>query len=150
MNAAQTIRLGRQMLSETDEGLQHARILFRHVFGKHHFDYPDSLELPQTDLDRYFSLIRRRAQGEPLQYILGIWTFMDLDFKVGPGVLIPRYDTECTVYRALDILSDVPQPIVFDLCAGSGCIGISIADRRPDAKVVCIEKSPDAKNASGL
>ena len=144
MTAAEIIRAGRADLSGTEEGISHAGILFEHVFGKKYFEIPDGYPLPESKAVEYFDLIRRRAAGEPLQYILGCWSFMGNDFTVGPGVLIPRSDTECTVRKALEVLSGVSEPVVFDLCAGSGCIGLTIADVRPDAKVICIEKSIQA------
>lgn len=88
--------------------------------------------------------VDRRSGGEPLQYLLGEWEFFSLPFAVGPGVLIPRADTEVLVEEALRLLQGVSSPRVVDLCAGSGCVGISIAHARPDARVVCVEKSPEA------
>lgn len=85
-----------------------------------------------------------RIAGEPLQYILGQWEFMGLTFFVGKGVLIPRPETEMIVEAALDFIKDRTSPVIFDLCSGSGCIGISIAAARPDSIVYLIEKSSDA------
>ncbi len=94
--------------------------------------------------DRFFSLLRRRASGEPLQYLLGEWPFLDESYEIGPGVLIPRPETELLVQTALHLMEQLEQPVVFDLCAGSGCIGLSLAKRRPDAQVYLLEKSPAA------
>ncbi len=88
--------------------------------------------------------ILRRKNGEPLQYILGKWDFYDLTFKVGEGVLIPRPETEMLVDFALEKLRDIDNPIVYDLCAGTGCIGLTIAKHRPDAKVYLLEKEDNA------
>ena len=87
----------------------------------------------------FFSAVKRRIDGEPLQYILGEWEFMGLPFKVGEGVLIPRPETEMLVEFALDYLKDKKSRVVFDLCAGSGCIGLSVARLCPDSKVYLIE-----------
>lgn len=86
------------------------------------------------------SLINKRIKNYPLQYILGEWEFMGYTFKVGEGVLIPRPETEVLVELALEKIKDIESPVVFDLCSGSGCIGISIAKERPDAKVFLFEK----------
>ena len=84
--------------------------------------------------------IKARVSGEPLQYILGKWSFYGREFCVGKGVLIPRPETEELVERALEILKPFSQPVVYDLCAGSGAIGLTIAKERPDAKVFLFEK----------
>ena len=86
----------------------------------------------------------RRLAGEPIQYILGSWDFMDFTFKVGEGVLIPRPETEIVVEEILNRIADIKEPVVYDLCAGSGCIGLSIKALKPDAKVYLVEKSDKA------
>lgn len=82
--------------------------------------------------------------GEPLQYVIGKWDFYDSEFYVGRGVLIPRPETEELVDLAIKKLENVNNPIVIDLCSGSGCIGISIAKKIKCATVYCVEKSVDA------
>ncbi len=90
-------------------------------------------------------LVGRRVSGYPLQYLLGEWEFYGLPFKVGEGVLIPRQDTETLVEVALDLLKTIPENerTVLDLCAGSGCIGITLA-KLADARVTLAEKSDKA------
>ena len=85
-------------------------------------------------------IVLKRRQGIPLQYILGRWWFYKYEFLVGEGVLVPRQDTEVLVESALDFIKDIKEPAVCDLCSGSGCIAISIAADRPDAKVYAVEK----------
>lgn len=81
---------------------------------------------------------RRRAAGEPLQYLLGKWPFMDLDLAVGPGVLCPRGETELLVRTAA---AHLPQDAaVLDLCAGTGAVGLGLSSLRPDVRVTCGEK----------
>lgn len=88
--------------------------------------------------------LERRISGEPLQYILGEWEFYGLTFKVGEGVLIPRQDTELLVDLAKEFLENQPEGArVLDLCAGSGCIGISLA-KLCEAETVLVEKYPEA------
>ena len=88
--------------------------------------------------------INHRKKGEPLQYILGKWDFYDLTFYVGEGVLIPRPETETLVDFALEKIKDIELPVIYDLCAGSGCIGLTIAYHRKDAKVYLLEKEEAA------
>ena len=89
-------------------------------------------------------IINRRKKGEPLQYILGKWDFYDLSFSVGEGVLIPRPETEILVDFAFEKLKEVKNPVVYDLCSGSGCIGLTIAKHFKDAKVYLLEKEEKA------
>ncbi len=88
--------------------------------------------------------VLRRISGEPLQYILGEWDFFGRTFEVGEGVLVPRPETELLVELALEKLRNVRYPEVFDLCAGSGCVGLTIAAERPDAHVWLFEKYDEA------
>ena len=90
------------------------------------------------------ALAERRAAREPLQYILGEWDFMDFTLKVGPGVLCPRADSEIVCESALALLQGRERPVVYDLCAGTGCLGLGIARHSPGALVTCVEKSPEA------
>lgn len=100
-----------------------------------------SEEVDSVCAEKFLSLVERRSNGEPLQYILGKWEFMGLPFYVGEGVLIPRPETEMLVEYALDFLKDKINPVVIDLCSGSGCIAISVAKHLPNAKVYAVEKS---------
>ena len=100
-----------------------------------------SEEVDSVCAEKFLSLVERRSNGEPLQYILGKWEFMGLPFYVGEGVLIPRPETEMLVEYALDFLKDKKNPVVIDLCSGIGCIAISVAKHLPNAKVYAVEKS---------
>ena len=87
-------------------------------------------------------LVRRRLAGEPLQYVLGTAAFRRLELKVGPGVFIPRPETELVAERAMERL---PRGgLLADLCTGCGAIALSVADERPDARVIASELSPAA------
>lgn len=89
-------------------------------------------------------LIERRKKGEPLQYIVGSWSFYGLEFAVGEGVLIPRPETELLVEYVLKELKNINNIVVYDLCSGSGCIGLTVAKIRPDADVYLFEKEDKA------
>ena len=100
------------------------------------------------------SITARRAAREPLQYILGSWDFMGLRLAVGPGVLCPRPDTETVCAAVLDLLRGRVAPVVWDLCAGTGCLGLAVRHFCPTARVTCVEKDPAAfaylqKNTAG-
>ncbi len=92
----------------------------------------------------FFALVQRRAAGEPLQYILGEWEFFGLRFAVGQGVLIPRPETELLAQTALEYLRGCARALVYDLCAGSGCVGLSVAHYCPQAQVKLLELSEEA------
>lgn len=86
----------------------------------------------------------RRAARTPLQYIEGHWPFLDFELAVGEGVLCPRSDTEIVCEAAAETLRGKQRPVVLDLCAGSGCLGIGLRRFCPDAQVTALEKSPEA------
>ncbi|AKV56126.1 hypothetical protein AB656_04220 [Bifidobacterium actinocoloniiforme DSM 22766] len=88
----------------------------------------------------------RRAGREPLQYIVGHAPFRFLDLAVGPGVFIPRPETETVVQAGLDWLAGegIERPLVVDLCAGSGAIGLAVATEVPGAQVWAVEVSEEA------
>ena len=89
-------------------------------------------------------LTEERCKGEPLQYIIGSWDFLEDAFDVGPGVLIPRPETEDLVLHCERFLWHKPRPVILDLCAGSGCIGLSLQKRCSQARVFLVEQSDDA------
>jgi release factor-specific protein-(glutamine-N5) methyltransferase len=92
--------------------------------------------------------VKRRAAGEPLQYVTGEVAFRHLIVKVRPGVLIPRPETEVLVDTGLPAidaaLAERGEAIVVDLCTGSGCIALSVAQERPGARVTASDISPVA------
>ncbi|HNX65221.1 MAG TPA: peptide chain release factor N(5)-glutamine methyltransferase, partial [Oscillospiraceae bacterium] len=76
-------------------------------------------DFEQKDIEQFESALKKRADGYPLQYIIGEWEFYGYRFKVGEGVLIPRADTE-TLIEAVKSL-ELKSPAITDLCSGSGC-----------------------------
>lgn len=94
---------------------------------------------------RFRELMERRLAGEPLAYILGEWDFYGLTLDVGPDVLIPRPDTETLVDRGILAVRDAPGQVwVLDLCAGSGCVGLAMANSCPNVKVILADWSEEA------
>ena len=87
-------------------------------------------------------MARRRSRGEPLQYLLGNAHFRKIVLSVGPGVFIPRPETELLVDKALDVLPT--GGVLLDLGTGSGAIALSVASERPDARVYATEADPGA------
>lgn len=112
-------------------------------------------DLAGEKLDELNACLARRVQGEPVQYILKRADFMGMRFHVDSRVLIPRQDTETLVEAAIIALQGREKPRVLDLCAGSGCIGLSIATLVPGARVTLADISTGAlevakKNAHDL
>ena len=105
-------------------------------------------ELDEETAKRYFSLIQRRSEHYPLQYLLQEWDFYNLSFTVKEGVLIPRPETELLVDFALQYLkkyhTEGPPARVLDLCSGSGCVGITVERNFPNCEVTAVEKSDQA------
>ena len=104
---------------------------------------PDAGVEPR-DAETYQTLVRRCAEGEPLQHVLGHDEFYGLSLRITPDVLIPRPETEEVVERTLDLLASVNTPRVLDVGTGSGCIALALADQRPDATVLACDVSPAA------
>lgn len=92
----------------------------------------------------YLALFERRAQGEPIAYILGKREFFGLEFKVTPATLIPRPDTELLVEQAMQRIPAQRPCAVLDLGTGTGAIALSIAQARPQANVVAVDASEQA------
>jgi release factor glutamine methyltransferase len=100
-----------------------------------------------ADFDaRYWEVISRREAREPLQHITGRAFFRYLELQVGPGVFVPRPETESVVGWAIDALRDmdVAEPMVVDLCTGSGAIALALAQEVPRSRVHAVELSDDA------
>lgn len=123
------LRSGEQLLKEqTQDYLIDAKLLLEFVLEKdslYLFMNKDEL-LDESLINKYDLLIKRRASGEPLQYIVGHQSFMGLDFKVAPGVLIPRSDTENLVLKVIEKVNENDYKTVLDIGTGSGAIHIAL------------------------
>lgn len=113
-------------------------------------------EVPADAVTAFGAAVGRRAAREPLQHITGEAPFRHLVLSVGPGVFIPRPETELLVDEALAHLDrdHVPAPVVVDLCSGSGAVALSVAHEVPTATVVAVEREASAldwlrRNAEG-
>jgi release factor glutamine methyltransferase len=104
-----------------------------------------NLREPSDDQRRtYAELVARRAAREPLQHLTGTAAFRYRELFVGPGVFVPRPETEVMVGWILERIADVKSPLVVDLCSGSGAIAGAVATERPDAVVHAVELSAEA------
>lgn len=146
MNFFELLKSGTALLKE--KGIEDAdfdaKCLLEYVFeiDRNQYFLKRFDEAVEDKKEKFLSLIERRSLGEPLQYIIGKWGFMNGEFLVGEGVLIPRADTEILVESAVDFIkSHSNVRTVYDLCSGSGCVGISIAMMCPDVQVFCVELS---------
>lgn len=106
--------------------------------------------VPMVDAEvaqRFEQLVQRRAERIPLQHLTGTASMGDIDLEVGPGVFVPRPETELLFAWALGFLETRRHdyaPIVVDLCTGSGALALAIAHARPDAMVHAVELDRDA------
>lgn len=131
-----------------------AEILFAHLLGltRMQLHNPVALERALADVsdesaivENYSELLRRRCSDEPLQYLTGKAGFRKLELAVGPGVLVPRPETEGLVEEVLKHIANLPSPVsVIDLGAGSGAMAISISTEASNTQVIAVEKSAEA------
>ena len=118
-------------------GLSRGEVLAKAITGE---------ELSEADLEKFQSLANKRAERFPLQHLTGVAYFRSLELEVGPGVFVPRFETEGVAQLAIDAVKALPmdEPLVVDLATGSGAIALSIAHEIPYAKVYAVELSEAA------
>lgn len=100
--------------------------------------------VPASAVATYEQWVERRAAREPLQHIVGDAAFRHVVVRVGPGVFVPRPETELLVDAVLPHLRAMAEPLVVDLCSGSGALAAALANEVPGARVIAVEKSADA------
>ena len=121
-----------------------AELLAAHVLG---FDRGRLPLVPLVDppvVAALRTLVGRRARREPLQHIIGTATLAGITVDVGPGVFVPRPETELLLDWGLRALRGLNAPLVVDLCTGSGVLALAVAHARPDAEVHAVERDPVA------
>ncbi len=135
-----------EKLQKIENGCADARNIIKKVmnFSETDFLINKKCELDESQVLLIESMIEKRLSGIPVQYIIGEWDFYGNTFKVNENVLIPRPETEILCEYVIDYLKDKKAPVVADLCAGSGCIGITVKNKVDSAEVVMIEKSSGA------
>ncbi|WP_071285546.1 peptide chain release factor N(5)-glutamine methyltransferase [Mycolicibacterium llatzerense] len=122
-------RVDAEYLAAHAAGVDRARVMFAE---------PDPAFYP-----RFRDLVTRRAQRIPLQHLIGTAAFGPVEVQVGPGVFIPRPETEALLEWAMNQPLP-PSPVIVDLCTGSGALALALAHTWPQAQVVAVEKSPEA------
>lgn len=135
----------------TDQPRREAEVLLGAALGRSRswlLANPDERVLDCEATDRYEAFLTRRSHGEPVAHLLGEKEFWSLPLRVGPGVLVPRPETELVVERALAHLPADCDLDVLDLASGSGAIALAIASERPRCRVVATDLSPTAVAAT--
>ena len=128
-----------------------AEILVSHVLGlsRSELALEASRKLSGPEAKRLERLVARRAEREPLAYVLGEWGFRRLTLAVDPRVLVPRPETEVVVERCLARVSGLAEPRILDVGTGSGAIALALADEHPGARVTGIDVAPGALEVAG-
>lgn len=101
-------------------------------------------EVPAGPADRFAALVEERAARVPLQHLTGTAPFRHVELAVGPGVFVPRPETELIAGWVLDRIAGLTGPTVVDLGTGSGAIALSVAHEHPGARVVAVERDAGA------
>ncbi len=125
-----------------------AEVLLAEVLGVERTVVLSAPEIEPDAVARYRALVDRRAAREPLQHLTGVAHFRYVALDVGPGVFVPRPETELlagwAIDRAVEVIETGEAPVVIDLCTGSGAIALSIAHEVPGAVVHAVELDPAA------
>jgi len=154
MNIKELLRQAKSQLDESGISQVDAEHLLAHCLGVSRMDLHNPVVLEstlatigdeQTIEETFATLVERRIGFEPLQYLTGTAPFRHLDIEVGPGVLVPRPESELLVEAVLQHISNVEGTVsVVDLGAGSGALSLAVATEAENARVIAVEKSPDA------
>ena len=121
-----------------------ADLLLAHVLGVPLGDLVLIDSLTRTQAEEYDALVARRAARTPLQHLTGVAHFRHVELLVGPGVFVPRPETESLVGWAIEQAGPLDHPVVVDLCTGSGAVAKALADEVPHASVHAVELDESA------
>jgi release factor glutamine methyltransferase len=154
MNVREILKDAKEQLALSEIDGVDAEILLAHVLGISRMDLHNPLVLERTvaslgdtaiALETFHDLLARRITHEPLQYITGTAYFRNLELKVGPGVLVPRPESELLVGAVLNHIANLPAPVsVVDLGSGTGALALAIATEASNSRVIAVEKSDEA------
>jgi release factor glutamine methyltransferase len=121
-----------------------AELLLAHALGSTRTGLLTRDDVPAAAAARFADLVEQRAGRVPLQHLTGRAPFRHLELAVGPGVFVPRPETEQLAGWALAQLTALPAPVVVDLGSGSGALALAIAQEHPGARVTAVERDPVA------
>jgi release factor glutamine methyltransferase len=138
-SAAEQLRRGGVASPEYD-----AAELLAHVLGVSRGALALVDRVAEEQAEAYRALVARRAAREPLQHLTGSAFFRHVELAVGPGVFVPRPETELLLGEAVAAVRGIGEPRIVDLCTGSGALALAIATTRPDAEVHAVELDADA------
>lgn len=147
---AETLKQASQQLrdGQVPNDLLDAQTLLAEALGKDrtYLIVNYNQQLSDELLAQYQCLIKRRAAGEPLQYITGHQEFFGLEFEVTPNVLIPRPETEIIIEETIRLVEQckIAEPMIMDVGTGSGCIAVTLARELENANVIACDISPAA------
>jgi release factor glutamine methyltransferase len=147
MSPLEAVRQAEARLAETGVPSPRvdAELLVAHVLGVSRTGiYANGRVVSPAEAEQLAVLVARRAEREPLAYVLGEWGFRHLSLQVDHRVLVPRPETEVVVERCLELIAGLESPAVLDVGTGSGAIALSIADEHPGARVCAVDSSSDA------
>jgi len=131
-----------------------AELLLAHVLGTTRTALLTRDDVRDEDAARFAALLDQRADRVPLQHLTGRAPFRHLELAVGPGVFVPRPETEQLAGWALERIAGIAEPVVVDLGSGSGALALAVAQEHPGARVTAVERDPVAiewtrRNAAG-
>ena len=154
MNIKELLRQAKNQLDESGISQVDAEHLLAYCLGVSRMDLHNPVILEstlatigdqQTIEETFATLVERRIGFEPLQYLTGTAPFRHLEIEVGPGVLVPRPESELLVEAVLQHISNLEGIVsVVDLGAGSGALSLAVATEAENARVIAVEKSPEA------
>ncbi|RJQ66938.1 peptide chain release factor N(5)-glutamine methyltransferase [Pseudonocardiaceae bacterium YIM PH 21723] len=121
-----------------------AELLAAHVLGLERSRLHAAALIDSVQLDTLHRLVQQRAKRIPLQHLTGWAPLGNISVDVGPGVFIPRPETEMLLEFGLAAIKGKPAPVIVDLCTGSGALALALAHERPDAQVHAVEKDSTA------
>jgi len=154
MTILETLKLATEYLEKynIENARLNAELLLSDILKCKRLELYTSFDKPlnENELQKYREFLKRRAKGEPLQYITGKANFFGLEFIVTPDVLIPRPETELLVEEIINSLDKNISIKILDVCSGSGNIGITLAKNFPASFVYCLDVSEKAIEIGNL